>query len=111
MTFKMTAYSDFSYAVDGNKNMVTTLEGRVVSILNSFSQVVKNGVKISPTSLGTARGQTEIYGTWVTFSTVHRGSYLYDSKTYNTLHDLKPWGACLARYGSYSGGYPILVIP
>ncbi len=113
MTFNLTAYSELALATNGNGNMVTVLDasGNLVSILNSFSYVVKNGVRILPTALGTASGLTQINGNWIRFSTVTSGTFSAQGGTYNTRHDLKPHGACIARYGNFSGGYPILVIP
>jgi hypothetical protein len=113
MTFNLTAYSELALATNGNGNMVTVLDasGKLVSILNSFSYVVKNGVRTVSTALGTAQGLTQINGSWVRFSTVTSGSFSAQGGTYNTRHDLKPHGACIARYGNFSGGYPILVIP
>ena len=45
------------------------------------------------------------------FARVESSTFNVAGKNYNFRYDLRTYGACLAIYGSYSGGNAILVMP
>lgn len=114
-SFSMTKKSYVAYAkvtsIGLYSTLTTVIGGNSMSINSSFSYSVKNGSVINSGSYSMARAQVYPSGSTVTFASMASGSWTVGANTFNVKYDLSARGACLAVYGTYNGGYPILVIP
>ena len=120
--FTMSRYTTTFYTTIGSTgiygNYVTILDGKPVSINNSFTHFVKDGV-LKPSNGSSIKDATIVAsGTTVSFANIDNDPtkvYAVGTGQYDVRFDTAPKGACLARYtssmGDYSGGYPVLVLP
>ena len=116
--FAMTRYTTKFYATVGSTgiygNFATILDGKLVSINNSFSYYVKDGKLVNSGRSTMASALVTVDGTEKPFAVIeHDPARIYSiaGREYDAAYNLDLKGACLARFGSYSGGYPVLVLP
>lgn len=92
-------------------NFAGMIAGRPQSLLNSFGSHVRDG-RIHPSGAKSmANAVVQVNGQDVKFARISRGNYPFNRGNYQVKYDLRAWGACIAVYGRYSGGNPILVMP
>ena len=117
-TFYMTRYTTKFYTTIGSSgirgNYVTILDGRVQSINNSFTHYVKDGVFTNSGGSSMTYAEVTTDEGVTPFASIEEDPamiYNVGGKQYDVAYNLATEGACLARYGAYSGGYPVLVLP
>jgi len=94
-------YADFAGDFDGN----------LKSAKSSFSFYLKNG-KLTPSpGKDLKKAKISVSGKMTPFAEIKDQTYFLSGQTFNAKFDLKKAGACLAVYGDYSGGSPVLVMP
>ena len=112
----MTKRSYEAYATIGTPgiygNFAVSFNGDLTSALSSFSYYVKNGKLMSSGRYNMSRATVTVAGMDRKFAELVTGNFNFGSqRSYQVKYDLKRMGACMAVYGNYSGGNPVLVMP
>lgn len=114
-SFNMTDVTYEAFGTVGSSgiigNQAAVFSGQLKPVLNSFTYHVRGGRTHNSGSYSLTRALVVVNGYDQPFARISNTNYSISGRNYDVRYDLRAAGACLARYGSYSGGNAILVVP